>query len=130
MPRKARQGARPKKKQTRTRKQSAPTARLAGPSAEPGLGTAPVDPAENSGKATITGPAANEQRPRTTARGSTPYLHRRGRHVATVRATAASAYGLPREREYGYIRSDLRRLILTAAVLAIMMVALLVMLEP
>jgi len=47
-----------------------------------------------------------------------------------VRSAPADAYVLPKEQEYGYIRSDLRRLLVTAAVLAIMMVALLIVLEP
>jgi hypothetical protein len=47
-----------------------------------------------------------------------------------ARATASGAFMLPREQEYGFIRSDLRRLLITAAVLTVMMVALLVILEP
>lgn len=38
-------------------------------------------------------------------------------------------YVLPREVEYGYIRADLRRLILTAAVLMVLMLVLLFLLD-
>lgn len=65
-----------------------------------------------------------------TLRPARPYQHRRGRQVATARSTVSTAYGLPREQEYGFIRADLRRLLLTAAVLAIMMVGLLLVLQP
>lgn len=132
MPRKARQGARPKKKQARTRPQPAKNMELAGPSRESGSAPASIDAREEAGSTTRTvSPAAPApQRPRATVRGTKPYEHRRGRKIATVRPVAAAAQGLPREREYAYIRSDLRRLIVTAAVLAVAMVALLVVLEP
>lgn len=115
MARKARQGSRPKKKQTRTR--VPPVAHPAPP--EPVVERVPdVFPKEQGPRVTVT-------------RAARPYQHRRGRQVATVRSpVSASTYVLPREREYAFIRSDLRRLLTTAAVLAVLMVALLVILEP
>jgi uncharacterized membrane protein len=63
------------------------------------------------------------------ARAARPYQHRGGRRpVATARAVAANASTLPRDVEYGYIRADLRRLLVTAGVLAVGMVALLLVL--
>jgi hypothetical protein len=44
-------------------------------------------------------------------------------------ATQVVSYVLPREVEYGYIRADLRRLIITAGALLALMIALLFILE-
>lgn len=123
MARKARQGSRPKKKQTRTR--VPPVAHPAPP--EPVVERVPAATPER-----VPDVFPKEQGPRVTVtRAARPYQHRRGRQVATVRSpVSASTYVLPREREYAFIRSDLRRLLTTAAVLAVLMVALLVILEP
>jgi hypothetical protein len=51
---------------------------------------------------------------------------RRSRRVAS---TAATAVVLPREVEYAYIRADLRRLILIAAGLLVLMLVILVVVE-
>lgn len=128
MPRKARQGTRPKKKQARIRTVPGPTLQRPEPIAEPAPSLAP----EAATIPSRDGAPPSAQGPRVTMnRAARPYQHRRGRQVATVRSlTKANPFVLPREREYGFIRSDLRRLLLTAAVLAIMMVALLVVLEP
>lgn len=129
MARKARQGARPKKKQVRSRiaigpepKQTAVT-----PESEPERApvTTFVPAAPTAERQESTG-----RRPVAGSRTTTPYQHRRGRQVATVRSAARNAFTLPREQEYAFIRADLRRLLITAAVLAVMMVALLVLLQP
>ncbi len=52
-----------------------------------------------------------------------------GRRVNRRQTAQAVTYVLPRETEYGYIRSDLRRLILTAGGLLVLMFALLFVLD-
>lgn len=130
MARKARQGSRLKKKQTRVRTPPVASTERPEPIVEPTA--APGAASEPTAGTTSRGVPTGAQSPRSTmTRAAKPYQHRRGRQVAIVRSSsAANTYVLPREEEYGFIRSDLRRLLLTAAVLAIMMVALLVILEP
>lgn len=133
MARKARQGTRPRKKQAR-RQSSTPavipehTEPVPVPEPAKAQGTLPSRP---SGVTTRAVPSGSGSPRVTITRSAKPYQPRRGRPIAMVRsASAASAYVLPREREYDFIRSDLRRLLMTAAALAIVMVALLVILEP
>lgn len=129
MARKARQGARPKKKQVRSRiapvtePRQTPVAPEPEPERTPVITFVPAASAAERRESTGRRPAAG-------SRITTPYQHRRGRQVATVKSAARNAFVLPREQEYAFIRADLRRLLITAAVLAVMMVALLVVLEP
>lgn len=129
MPRSTRQGSRPKKKQVGSRPQ--PVARMQPPAVAaelPPEQTIPIapDPAPPSESSTT---RISSQRG-TGRRAATPYQHGRRRQVVATRSTASNAFVLPREQEYRFIRSDLKRLLLTAAVLTIMMVTLLVILEP
>lgn len=127
MARKARQGTRPKKKQTHSRIATAPELQQTPMAPEPER--APVItfvPAASATERTESTDGRRVSRSRTT----TPYQHRRGRQVATVRSATRNVFALPREQEYTFIRADLRRLLITAAVLAVMMIALLVVLEP
>lgn len=129
MARKARQGTRPKKKQTRSRIAPVPEPRQTPLAQESVQERTPVITFVPAASATERGESTDRRRV-AGSRTTTPYQHRRGRQVATVRATAKSAFALPREQEYAFIRADLRRLLITAAVLAVMMIALLVVLEP
>lgn len=129
MARNTRQASRAKKKQTGSRTQ--PVARRQRPAATvvpiqekaTPVAVAPAPPADAA-----TGSVGRQRG--ASSRTARPYQHRRGRLVVATRSTASGAFMLPREQEYGFIRSDLRRLLITAAVLTAMMVALLVILEP
>ncbi len=132
MARKARQGSRPKKKQAATRSQPVarvqPTVAPAEPDDQPSIASA-MPPTPTVIEADLANEVTRVQRV-ATSRTVRPYQHRRGRPVAAARPTTTTTFVLPREQEYGFIRSDLRRLLITAAVLAVMMVALLIILEP
>lgn len=65
----------------------------------------------------------------TTAQRTRPY-QARNRSGSITNPDAQRATALPREVEYAFIRSDMRRLLLTAGTLAILMILLLVLLEP
>ena len=55
---------------------------------------------------------------------------RRQREVREPRpARRPAAHGLPREREYAFIRSDLRRLLVTAAIVTVLMLTMLIVLD-
>jgi hypothetical protein len=87
--------------------------------------TATITGTESAGGAAIassevaTIPAATESRPRPT---------RAGRAAPVARAPAAAAV-LTREQEYGFIRSDLRRLLVTSGALTVVMLLLLFLID-
>lgn len=126
MARKSRQPTRSRKQQTRSRGQASQGARVRITPAQP-VETETAAPSSPSPTPVVTTPREGRG---TTARPARPYQHRRSRSGGTVRAVTTGGFTLPREAEYGFIRADLRRLLVTAALLAVMMVALLLLLEP
>lgn len=64
----------------------------------------------------------------TTGRGTRPYQSI-NRSIATVNTDVQRPNALPRETEYAFIRSDMRRLFYTAGSLTILMIVLLFVLD-
>lgn len=55
-----------------------------------------------------------------------PYQHRKATATATARLAPAATVSMSKDQEYAFIREDLRRLLLTAGVLVVVMIVLLV----
>jgi hypothetical protein len=88
-----------------------------------------------------TAPNRASSRPQQAAAVAAPALSGYGSVVATAEPqrgvlpartrgrTAPKVYALSREQEYAYIREDMRRLLIIAAILLVLMIALLFMIE-
>lgn len=61
---------------------------------------------------------------RPVSRRTRPYKHRKG--TPTARMAVAPASAISKDQEYAFIREDLRRLLMTAGILIVVMIALLV----
>jgi len=98
------------------------------------VSTATVRPkeAENdgvraSGPAPGAMPAAERDGTRPDSRRVRPYQHRKG--APTARMAVASAPAISRNQEYAFIREDLRRLLVTAGILIVVMIGLLLVID-
>lgn len=49
--------------------------------------------------------------------------------MTRVARSRSAIHALPREQEYAFIRSDLRRLLITAAIVTVLMLVMLVVLD-
>src|SRR5680860_1558157 len=70
-------------------------------------------------------PIADRQRSRSSV--SRPYQH--GKNAPTARLTSSATMSISKAQEFAFIRNDLRRLLVTAGILVVIMIALLVVID-
>ncbi len=110
MARKTGQSSRSKKPTKSMRAVATPKAQRSGEAPADQEVAAPV----SSASPTVTRPALRQGR---------PYQHRKS--SPTARTSRASTFTITKDQEYAFIREDLRRLLMTAGVLIVVMIALL-----
>ncbi len=87
----------------------------------------PVD-AEPNEERSKTAPNTSESgSPRVVVRGARPYQH--GVASTVARASVSTGGVITREQEYAFIREDLRRLLITAGILIVVMIGLLLLID-
>jgi len=106
---------------SRSKKSSKPMRAVSRAVVEPTV-TAPAEPdASEQDVAPETAPSTNSTR--AASRKGRPYQHRKV--SPTARMSAASTFSISKAQEYAFIREDLRRLLITAGILIVVMIALL-----
>ncbi len=114
MARKTGQSSRSKKSTKSMRAVATPKAEPLGEASADQEVAAPVARAMSAASPTVTRPALRQGR---------PYQHRKS--SPTARTSGASTFTITKDQEYAFIREDLRRLLMTAGVLIVVMIALL-----
>ena len=64
---------------------------------------------------------------RVASRSSRPYRH--GKQAPTARIASSTTSSISKAQEFTFIRNDLRRLLVTAGILIVVMIALLIMID-
>jgi len=106
---------------SRSKKSSKPMRAVSRAVVEPTV-TAPAEPSASE-RDTLAEGSLPTTSTRTVSRKGRPYQHRKA--SPTARMSAASTFSISKAQEYAFIREDLRRLLITAGILIVVMIALL-----
>lgn len=110
----------------RSKKSSKPMRAVASSGSTQGVAPEQVDEVETGDTVTSADPQAPAPK-RSATRNARPYQRRAT--SPTARLAGVPTYSISKEQEYAFIREDLRRLLVTAGVLIVVMIALLFLID-